>query len=205
MPRIAGVSIVVLVVLLGASQLLLPPLAERKVEDRLERDGGEANVELNAFPALRLLFGDGDSLEVTGRGLRVELEPEEDPLERLDGFGEVSISLEEIEAGPMELESFELKRDEGRSDYGTRLAGTTSPRELARYLGSEAAGPLGGLLGDLAAGGLPAAGAELPVRVAAVVESREGRVETSEVRGSVAGIPAGPLARLVVEAVVRQL
>jgi hypothetical protein len=205
MPRIVVVSVAVVVLLLGASQLVVPPLAERRVEERLERDGGQADVELSVFPALRLLFGDGGSLEVEGRGLRVEPGAQEDALDRVDGFDEVSISLDNIEAGPFDVEFFELRRAEGQRDYRMQLEGTTSGREVARFLGSEAGGPLGGFLGDLAAGSLPATGAEIPMDLSAIVESRDGRVETRAVRGSVAGIPAGPLATLVVEAVVRRL
>jgi hypothetical protein len=205
MPRIIVVSVAVAVLLLGASQLLVPPLAEREVEQRLERDGGEAEVELGVFPALRLLFGDGGSLEVEGRGLRLDPRAQEDALDRIDGFDEVRISLDDVEAGPFDVDSFELLRDEGERDYRMRLTGTTSGREVARFLGSEAGGPLGAFLGDLAAGSLPATGAEVPMRLRAIVHSSDGRVETRAVRGSVAGIPAGPFARLVVEAVVRRL
>ena len=205
MPRTVGVSIAVVAVLLLVSQLVLPAIAERKVEDRLEREGGDATAEVGAFPALRLLWGDGDSLEVRGNGLRVEPEPEENALERLDGFDEVDVLLEDAEAGPLRLDSFELTKEEGQPDYETSLAGATTGREVARYLGSRAAGPLGELLGDLAGGGVPAAGTDIPVDVEATVASRGGEVETRDVDGSVAGIPAAPLARIVVEAVAAQL
>ena len=72
--------------MLVACQLLLPELAERQVEGRLERDGGSADVSLGAFPAPRLLFGDGDSFEVEGSGVTVDVERRERVLERLDGF-----------------------------------------------------------------------------------------------------------------------
>jgi hypothetical protein len=47
---------------LVASQLLVPGLAERGVEDRLTEDGSTASVSLSAFPAVRLLFDDGQAL-----------------------------------------------------------------------------------------------------------------------------------------------
>ena len=39
----------------------------------------------------------------------------------------------------------------------------------------------------------------------AEVESRDGRVEVTDTSGSVAGVPAGPFAELVIELVVRRL
>ena len=69
MTRFALISVGVLVVLALVSQFALPPLLEGRVESRLERDGGSADVKLSAFPAARLLFSDGKSLEVEGRDL----------------------------------------------------------------------------------------------------------------------------------------
>jgi hypothetical protein len=206
MPRIAVVSVGALVALLALAQLVVPPLAERAVEDRLERDGGAADVELKTFPAVRLLFGDGGSLKVRGRGLRVEPGGPQDALGRIDGFDEVDVSLHDVEAPPVELQTFELRRRAGERDYRVVLAGTTTPRDLARYLGSRAGGPLGRALGDLAAGSLPGGGGgELPVQLAGTIRSRGGEPDVRSARGSVAGVPAGPLARLVVGAVVRRL
>jgi hypothetical protein len=206
MPRIAGLMLGVLVVLLVASQLALPPLAERRVADRLERDGGAAEVSLDAFPALRLLFDDGDSFEVEGQGLRLDVTRERDVLGRLDGFDEVQVRLDDLEAGPFDVESFELLREEGDQDYETRIQATTSPREVARFLGSRVGGAFGGLLGDLTAGSLPGGGdTAVPIDLDATVTSRNGQADVSDVSGSVAGVPAGPLAELVVGAVVDQL
>src|SRR5215211_4847164 len=70
MPRVVVLLIGLAALLLVASQFALPALAERRAEDRLEEGGGSASADVRAFPALRLLFGDGDSLDVRGRGLR---------------------------------------------------------------------------------------------------------------------------------------
>jgi hypothetical protein len=206
MPRVVAFTFGGLVLLLLAAQLVLPPIAERRVEDRLERDGGRAEVSMSAFPAVRLLFDDGDSIEVEGDGLRVDLRRPARALERLDGFDEVSVKLTGLEAGPVEARTFALSRKPDQPAYQVAMAATTTPRDVARFLGSEAGGALGGFLGDLASGGLPGGGGtEVPVELAAVVESRDGEVVTHEVIGSVAGIPAGPLLQLVVEAVAREL
>ena len=206
MPRILLLLLGLLAVLAVGSQLLIPALAERKVADRLEEEGGSADVSLGAFPAVRLLFDDGDSFEVEGRGLRLHTGQRERVLERLDGFDEVRVRLEELDAGPVEAERFELVREEGEKAYRMTLTGSTTPREVARFLGDSAGGPLGGILGDLAAGTLLGGGnTPLPVRLDAVVESRAGEARVVRSSATVAGLPAGPLAQVVLDAVVRRL
>jgi hypothetical protein len=206
MPRNLLLLLGGLSVLFIASQLAIPPIAERTVEDRLERDGGHSEVSLSAFPAVRLLFGDGRTIEVEGEGLRLDPDRRRDALERLEGFDEVSVRLEQLDAGPLDVQSFQLVRQEGDDKYETAIEATTTPRQVARFIGSEAGGVFGGVLGDLAVEGLPGGGnAEVPIDVAAMIEDRSGEVVASDVTGSVAGIPAGPLAELVVEAVARRL
>ena len=78
------------------------------------------------------------------------------------------------------------------------MSGTTTPRGVARFLG--------GLVGELAAGALPGGGrVPVPVDVAATVRSRNGEREVVSSRGTVAGVPAGPLVGVVLDAVVRRL
>jgi hypothetical protein len=206
MPRIAATTAGVLALLLLVSQLVLPWLAEGEVEDRLEDRGGDASVSLSAFPALRLLFDDGDSFNVTGEGLRLDPQRRLEAFERLDGFDEVSIRLDKLEAGPLELDSFVLERRSGSREYELGLSGTTTPREVGAFIGSEAGGPFGRALGEFAGGTLPGGGTTpIPVEVDAVTARRDGEVEVSGVTGSIAGLPAGPLAEIVLDAVVSRL
>ena len=205
MRRVALLLLGLVAVLALVSQLALPPLLESAIRDRLEEEGGSAEVSLSALPALRLLFADGESLEVEGRGLRVRPERRPKVLDRLDGFDRVHVRLSDVDAEPLEIRTFVLTR-EGDSGYAVRMAATTSPREVARFLGSRAGGALGGLVGDLAAGTLPGGGATpVPMAIDADVRRRDGRAEVMSAQGSVAGIPAGPLVQIVVDAVVRQL
>jgi hypothetical protein len=206
MPRLAVILVGLALLLLGGSQFLLPPLLEGRASDRLERHGGDAKVSLKALPATRLLFHDGDELDVKGHDLRLDLGGREETLDDLDGFDEVRIRLENVEAEPMRLRRFALARPEGERDYRVRMAGSTSPREVARFLGSQAAGSLGGVLGDLATGVLPEGGeSRVPVAMEATIRSQGGRREVTSATGSVAGVPASPLVQLVLDAVVRTL
>jgi hypothetical protein len=194
------------VVVLALCQWVLPGVAERKVEDRIEEAGGKGRVSVSAFPAPRLLFGDGDSLVVRGRGLSVDVTERQRVLERVDGFDSVDVRLANLEAGPLQVGSFTLERADGEGSYRVRVDADTSPRDVASFLGSQAGGLVGGVLGDLAAGNLPRNGtARVPVHVRAQVVSRGGDVGVTSASGAVAGVPAGPLAELVVRAVVREL
>ena len=61
---VIGAAIVVGVIF-GITQVLLPNHAEKKVRDRLTRNGGSAQRRRSAaLPAIRLLFDDGDQLDV---------------------------------------------------------------------------------------------------------------------------------------------
>jgi len=200
------IALGVLALALALCQFVLPGVAEREVKDRIEANGGTASVEVSAFPALRLLWGDGDKLRVRGSGVDVELEEQRGVLDRLDGFDSVDIHLEDVSVAPLNVDTFELSRTDDGDTYRVRVTGATSPADVAAFLGSRAGGPLGGLLGDLAADTLPGdSEADVPVDIMARVASIDGEVEVTSASGSVAGVPAGPLAELVVEAVARSL
>jgi hypothetical protein len=202
MRRIVAIIVALVLVLLVASQLVLPPLAEHSVAGRLTRGGGSADVSLSAFPALRLLFGHGDSLRVDGRGLALPTEGK-NGMEGLDSFGEVHVLLRDSRAGPVTIRSFRLDRPQNSHQYEARLSGRTSPGEVAAFLGSRAAGPLGALLGELAAGTALATGSsvQVPLELRASVND-QGVYGAS---GTVGGVPAGPLIQLVLDALVRRI
>jgi len=203
---LAGI-VVTLVLLALAAQLVLPRYLAGRVENRLEERGGRADVSLSAFPAVSLLGGDGDSIDVGGTGLVFDLEDSrEDPFERLDGFDRVEVDLENAEAGPVDIQEFLLSRAEGDPDYELSVRATSTPRELAEDVGSRAGGALGGLLGSFATGAFPDGGrVAVPLELEATIASDGGRTDVLEASGSVAGIPAGPLTEIVVGAVLDRL
>jgi hypothetical protein len=195
MRRIATVIAAVVVLLAVVSQLVLPPLAERSARNRLTRDGGSAEVSVSAFPALRLLFGHGDSLRIEGERLRLPTEGTGD-LGKLDKFAEVHIHLRDVTAGPLAVRSMQLDRADGAEAYTARLSGRTTSGELGAFLGSRAGGVFGGVIGGLAGGNAP-----LPLELRASVTSTG--VEAAS--GTVAGVPAGPVIQLVLDAVLQTL
>jgi hypothetical protein len=203
--RPLAAAIAAFVVLVGfATHFLLPPILEGRVEDRLEEHGGRAEVELRAVPALRLLAGHGDRIEVRGSGLEFDFdEPDRDAFERLNRFDEVEIDLRDVTAGPFETERF-LLEGRGGSRYRIDVDATASVQDLARVAG-EQFGPLGGLIGSIAGGSVPFSGAPIPVRLEGELEAKGGEVEMVSGTGRVAGLPAGPMARLVTDAILSRL
>jgi hypothetical protein len=197
MRRIVVVLLGALAALIVASQLFLPGIAERRAEHRLERHGGTAKVSMSALPAARLLFHDGDSLKVRGSGLQLDTEERGDDLERMDGFDEVSVELDQLTAGPLHVSSFDLERGEGERDYRMRMRGSTSAADIGSFLG--------GILGGLAGGSLPGGSAQVPVNVKAVVVSRDGNVRVRSATGTIAGVPADPVVQFVVAAVASRI
>jgi hypothetical protein len=201
--RIVLLVAVAVVALLVATQLVLPGLAEREVEDRLTEGGGEARASVSAIPAARLLFGDGDSFEVTASGLDLDLDENVEVFDRLDGFGEVDVAVTDTHAGPFEVESFELTRD-APAPYRLVSTSTTTAADMAAY-GADVlglTGPLAGIaLGEL----FGRTDAAIPIELDMELTSDDGRIEVVGGGGTIAGLPAGPLAELITATILVRL
>jgi hypothetical protein len=198
-----GVAGFVVLVAIG-THFLLPSYLEARVEERLEAHGGRADVELRAVPALRLLAGHGDRIEIEGSGLEFDFdEPDRDAFERLNRFDEVEIDLTEVQAGPFDTSRFRL---DGLGDHRYRIEtdATATIQDIARVAG-EQFGPLGGLLGSIAGGSVPFSAAPVPIRLDGELRADDGAVDMVSGDARVAGLPAGPLARLVTNAVLSRL
>ena len=203
--RIAAIAGAAIVLLLVLTQLFLPGIGESAIEDRLTESGGVADVSLSAVPAARLLWGDGDRLEIHATGLDLEVDLDEEPqvFENLDPFGEVEILLNDSTAGPVEVDSFLLTR-EGDGPYTLRSTGATSAADLAEFFAADASLPgadiLGGIIGATGVGGT-----DVPVDLNMRLDSDAGRVVVVDGGGEIAGIPTGPLAGLITQAIVVRL
>jgi hypothetical protein len=201
--RIAIVALALVVALLVVAQFVVPPWAEKRIEDRLTEGGGTADASVAAFPAALLIAGDGDSLEVTGSDLDLEVDPEEKVFDRLDGFDSVEIDLTEFQAGPFDVDTFALTRD-GSGTYSMQSELTTTGSALLSY-GAERLGVPGSSLLPLITGDNPEANAPIPVDLDMELESDDGRIIVTGGTGEVAGYPAGPLAELITAAIVVQI
>lgn len=201
--RIALIAAAAVVVLLVVAQFVIPPWAESRIEDRLTEGGGEASASVDAVPAAKLLIGDGDSLDVTGSGLDLEIDPEEEVFKRLDGFDSVDIELDDFRAGPFDVDTFALARD-GSGIYTMQSQLTTTGSALLQY-GAERLGVPGSSLLPLITGDSEDANVTIPVDLDMELESDDGRIIVTGGTGEVAGYPAGPLAELITAAIVVQI
>ncbi|MGI8462565.1 MAG: hypothetical protein ACR2OC_13190 [Solirubrobacterales bacterium] len=195
--------LLLIVALFVAAQLFLPGRAASDVEARLTEGGGSAEVEIEALPAARLLFDDGDRIEVRGADLVLDVENDIHVLDRLDGFDQVDVSLERVEAGPFEVSSFELRRA-GEGAYTLTSEATTSAAELLEF-GGESLGPIAGPIAGFLSGQAPEEANEpFTAELEAQLVSNDGQIEIVG-GGTVEGYPIGPLAEIITAAVVSRL
>ena len=204
MKKVLLAAVAVVVLALVGIQLLLPGRVASDIEARLTEGGGEASAEVEALPAIRLLWSDGDRIEVAGSDLDLQVEDDVEVMDRLDGFDQVDIDLDRIQAGPFAVESFELRR-QGDGAYTLRSDATTSGTDLLEF-GADELGPIGGpLAGFLSEQAPEEASEEFEVALDAQLVSEDGRIAITEGGGEVAGYDVGPLAEIITAAVVSRL
>ena len=205
MQRFALRLAIVVAALLVVSQFVIPPFAENKVSDRVTEHGGTANVGLSALPALELLFGRGDKLDLQASGLSVDLVPGQDEVfDKLDDFGEVTIAVTDSRAGPFTITSFRVRKT-APNEYAVALAGDGTAGVVARYAGGRLGGGFGQALAGLAASELGGFDRKVPFNATMQVDTSSGTPRAQDVQGQVAGLPAGPLAQVVANALLSGL
>ncbi len=189
-----------------AGQIALPRIASDRVADRLTERGGTATADVSAFPAIRLLFGDGDRLAASGE--RLDLEPSSSDgqgFAHLDGFDEVSVHLTDSRIGPLRIGDLQLSRT-GLGPYRLEARARSTPHDLLAF-GADQLGFLGGLA--LRFGGNEVLGrsrsAAIPVRLDMELASEGGRVVVVAGGGTIDGIPTGPLGELITQAIAVKL
>jgi hypothetical protein len=200
------IAAALVVLVLIVTQLALPPFLAGKVEDRLTERGGSASVDLDALPALRLLAHDGDRFELEGKGLEFPLDQKESVFDKLDGFDSVRVNLADVEAGPFTVRSFAMSRDGGDGDYRLISTGTSSVARVSSYLSSGLPPLVSSLLAGVTRGVTGrAANRPVPFTLDAELASDNGDPRFVSGSGSVAGIPAGPLAAILAQSVLSRL
>ncbi|HZO58868.1 MAG TPA: hypothetical protein VFB51_04160 [Solirubrobacterales bacterium] len=187
----------------GITQGVIPGQAEKKVRDRLTKNGGTADVSIRAIPAIRLLFDDGDELDVEAHGIAI---PATDlrggSFKELDGFDEMRFDMVRSEVGPFTADRVLMSRDEGEETYDFMFRGSTSAGQLADFALGSFPPILRSLVETL--GGRPA-DAEIPIRLDAELRSVDGRAELVRGSGTVAGLPLGGIALPIAGAIISRL
>jgi hypothetical protein len=207
MRRTAIVTVaVILAVLALGSQIAIPAYVSSNVEDRLTQNGGTAHVEIHATPALKLIGGKGDRIEIHASDLRLDLPTESSGVfDHLDGFDEVDVELVRVRTGPFTVEHFALERSEGQDAYRMTMQAQSSPEQLTDYAAERLGAPFNGFMGRFATGLLPWDKSPVPVSIDAVVRNDGGRLKVVQATGDVAGLPVGPIAERLAGAVANRL
>jgi hypothetical protein len=202
MQRLAIRLAIALAALLIASQFVLPPIAENRLEGGVTKHGGTAKAELSAIPALELLFKHGDKLGLTASNLSVDLERnQQDVFKQLDNFGQVDITITDSRAGPFSVKHFHVTKS-GQHTYDVAIAGDGTAGDVARYAGSRLGGGFGQALAGLATSALSGFDRPIPFDATMQVDSSGETPTAQNVEGQIAGLPAGALTQVVANALL---
>ena len=157
---------------LAVAQVVLPGVAASTVSSRVRRYGSVQSVSVTAWPAVKLLWGDADSVRV--RALSLRLSPQQAAGLVWEGRGTSSIVMTaaHVQLGPLRLSGVSLhKRGDAltaqastsAADVGAALPPGISVALLRSEAGSVEVRASGGLFG-------------LSASLVAVAEAREGRL-----------------------------
>jgi hypothetical protein len=201
----ALIGLATVLVALVATQVLVPSYLERRAQNRLTEDGGTAKVDIDALPALRLLFSKGERITVRGEELDIPLESERGKVfDDLDRFKHADVRLDRLTAGPLRITRFTLTRDDHGKPYHLAVSATTTVADVSDYAGQQF-GPFAGFLGRIGSALLPGSTAPIPVELDAQLESDDGLAIVQTVDGTVAGVPADPLVAALASAIAKRL
>jgi hypothetical protein len=190
---IVTLAVAITVLLLGA-QVAIPAYVSSRVEDRLTAHGGSAHVTVRALPALSLIHGAGQSIDVTGRNLKLDV-PRSTALGKLDGFDRVHVDITNATAGPFAVHRLQLDRATRGESYRVVLDAVARPSDLTKYAVTRVEdNPLSDLIGGFAADLLPVPDDPTRIRLSAVLRSDGGAPRVVAVQGGVGGLNAGPVA-----------
>ncbi len=115
MRRILLVAAGIVIVVLIASQLLLPGIAASQLRSELEANGSNVDVEVKAFPALKLLFKRADRVTVDvsdynsggeGEGTSIA-----DLLARTKAVGELDVHVRVLEDRLLRIQDVRLRKE----------------------------------------------------------------------------------------------
>ncbi len=115
----AGVVVVVLVI----AQLVLPGIAAQRIRDRLARSGTVVSVQVDAFPAIKLLWHRADRVVVRLARYRSSTGNLSSLLDQAGDVGSLDASATELDTGLLTL------RDATLSKRGKQLTGSATVTE----------------------------------------------------------------------------
>jgi hypothetical protein len=118
---IAGAVLVL--ILLGVAQLVLPGLATDRLRDQLSRHGRVLSVSVSAFPAIELLWHHADRVTVRMAGYSADTSSLGSSVAQAGDVGTLDASAATVSTGLLTLHDAELHK------RGGRLTGTATVQE----------------------------------------------------------------------------
>lgn len=105
-----GGLVLVIVVLLAIAQLVLPGIAAQRLRDRLARSGTVERVEVDAFPAIELLWRRADRVVVRMRSYTSTPDALSRTLGELGETGSLDASTDKLDTGLLTLRDASLAK-----------------------------------------------------------------------------------------------
>jgi hypothetical protein len=126
MRRLAAIAgVVVILILLGVAQLVLPGIAAQTIRDRLARNGQVLAVKVSAFPAIELLAHQADSVVVRLGRYRLAPGRVGGTLGQSADTGTLDASAQEFDTGLLTLRNASLHK------RGSTLTGSAEVTEAS--------------------------------------------------------------------------
>lgn len=124
MRRLIAIGLVVLVVvLLGVAQLVLPGIAAQRLRDQLSRSGQVKSVQVSAFPAITLLWQHADKVVIRMGTYRSSTSELGSTLGRASNVGTLDASAQEVDEGLLRVHDARLLKQ------GNQLVATATIAE----------------------------------------------------------------------------
>jgi hypothetical protein len=110
---------VLLLLVQGVAQLVLPGIAERRLTDQLTPLGSRPTVSVRAFPAVKLLFHRADEVHVTMARARADSGTAlADQLQRTRDVGRLDVRVGTLHVGILTVRDARLRKREGELTAG---------------------------------------------------------------------------------------
>jgi hypothetical protein len=170
--RIAAIVAAVLLALVVLAQIALPRFAASRISSRVGRYGHVEHVSVSAFPAIELLWGDADSVEVKAGSLALAPGQAASLLWEGRGVDRIDIGASSVRIGSLALTDAVLRKRGSRLSARAHASGAAVQAALGPGVGVRLLGSEGGRVRVAATGSLFGVGAT----VAAVAESEGGKL-----------------------------
>ena len=159
-----------LLVLLAIAQIVLPRIAASRISSKIGRYGHVEHVSVSAWPAVKLLWGHADSVQV--RAAHLALSPAQAAALLWEGRGlaKLDIAARSVSLGKLALTAATLEKDGAQLEGRARTTQAAASAALPPGIGVRLLSSAGGRVRVQASGGLFGLGASLPV----VAEAQEG-------------------------------